>query len=324
MQVPDTRNPLRSAGQLAVLGTGGTIAGLAPVASGAQGYVAAQVGIQALLESAGLDPAVQVHAEQVAQIDSKDMTHAVWIDLARRCQHWLARADVRGVVITHGTDTVEETAYFLQCVLAPVKPVVLTCAMRPANAVSADGPRNLFDAALVALDPRFAGVSLVCAGRIHEAQHVRKSHTQRLDAFSSGDAGDWGAVTGETVTSYRNQPMAGMALSLVALDSIANQSWPRVEIVTNHTDADGAVVDAVVALGARGIVLAGTGGGTASEALEAALARAAAGGVRVMRASRCAAGPVRPTPGRAYDAAGELTPAKARVAVQLALMRDDG
>ena len=98
----------------------------------------------------------------------------------------------------------------------------------------------------------------------------------------------------------------------------------RVEIVTNHTDTDGAVVDAIVALGARGIVLAGTGGGTASEALEAALARAAASGVRVMRASRCAAGPVRPTPGRAYDAAGELTPAKARVAVQLALMRDNG
>ena len=314
-------NPPRA---IAVLATGGTIAGLAPKASGADGYVAAQVGVADLLAAAGLSADVRVHAEQVAQIDSKDMRREVWIELGRRCRHWLARDEVQGVVITHGTDTIEETAYFLQRVLAPTKPVVLTCAMRPSNAVSADGPRNLFDAALVALDGRAQGVSVVCAGLIHASPHVRKSHTQRLDAFTSGDAGPWGCVTGETVISYKNGALASVDSGDVDIEKIASRAWPRVEVVTNHADADGAIVDALLAVGVQGLVVAGTGGGSVSERLDEALHRAAAQGVGVLRSTRCAAGPVLPTPGRDFDVAGDLTPAKARVALQLALMKVGG
>ena len=128
-------------------------------------------------------------AEQVAQIDSKDMGFDIWRHLALRCAHWLAQADVAGIVITHGTDTLEETAFFLQAVLAPAKPVVLTCAMRPATALAPDGPQNVLDAVAVAAAAGARGVVVVCAGTIHGAADVAKQHTYRLDAFSSGDAG---------------------------------------------------------------------------------------------------------------------------------------
>jgi L-asparaginase len=128
------------------------------------------------------------------QVDSKDMGFEVWRELALRCAHWLADTTVKGIVITHGTDTLEETAWFLQSVLAAGKPVVLTCAMRPATALAPDGPQNILDAVTVALDPLATGVVAVCAGVVHSARDVQKDHPYRLDAFSSGDAGPLGFV----------------------------------------------------------------------------------------------------------------------------------
>ena len=127
--------------------------------------------------------------EQVAQVNSKDMTLALWQSLVRRLAHHLARPEVGAVIVTHGTDTIEETAFLLQTVLKPSKPVVLTCAMRPATALVPDGPQNLSDAVAVALHPEARGVVVVCAGRIHGAIDVAKVHPYRTDPFDSGDAG---------------------------------------------------------------------------------------------------------------------------------------
>lgn len=317
--------------KIVVLGTGGTIAGTA--ASPTDGhYVAAQKGVAELL--AGLPGALpagfEVMSEQVAQIDSKDMDVAVWQALLRRCTHWLAQPDVQGVVVTHGTDTAEETAYLLQAVLAPTKPVVLTCAMRPATAVSADGPQNLLDALAVACHPGASGVVLVCAGQIHSALDVQKLHSWQLDAFSSGEAGAIGRVRQGRLDLWRNWPSGLVKFDSGAIENIASTSeWPRVEVLLSHGAACGATVDALVApdvaarSGAapvRGLVVAGTGGGTVHQALEAALRRAQDAGVRVLRSSRCALGSASARPGDAFSAVPGLTPAKARLALMLELL----
>src|SRR5205085_6759142 len=135
-----------------------------------------------------------IETEQVAQVDSKDMTLAIWEKLAERCRHHLQRDEVDGIVITHGTDTIEETAFYLHEDLRPNKPVALTCAMRPATALSPDGPQNIVDAITVASHHQARGVLVVCAGVIHDPRYVAKVHHYRLDPFSSGDAGPIGYV----------------------------------------------------------------------------------------------------------------------------------
>ena len=155
--------------KIVILGTGGTIAGRSALRSDNIGYVAAQVDVEALLvDIPGLAAHVTGYAldfEQVAQVDSKDMNETVWCHLAQRTAHALAQTDVQSVVITHGTDTIEETAFFLQSVLSTGKPVVLTCAMRPASALSPDGPQNLLDALSVAMDAKASGVQVVRSTR---------------------------------------------------------------------------------------------------------------------------------------------------------------
>src|SRR5690349_5601679 len=177
-----------------VLGTGGTIAGRAASSDDNIGYVAGQVGVAELLSGIEAPPGIALEAEQIAQVDSKDMEFSIWCALARRCAQALADPAVDGIVITHGTDTLEETAFFLHSVLAASKPVALTCAMRPATALSPDGPQNVRDAIAVAATAGAHGVSVVCAGVVHAAVDVQKTHTYRLDAFASGDAGPLGFV----------------------------------------------------------------------------------------------------------------------------------
>ena len=172
-----------------ILATGGTIAGTAAAATDTTGYRAGALGVEALV--AGV-PALAEHrleSEAVAAIDSKDMDEATWQRLARRVAHHLARPEVAGIVVTHGTDTLEETAYFLQRVLAPAKPVVLTAAMRPASALSPDGPANLLDAVTVAQAPGACGVSVVFAGAAWAAVGLRKVHTLQTGAFAGSDCG---------------------------------------------------------------------------------------------------------------------------------------
>ncbi len=311
---------------LVILATGGTIAGQSAQACDNIGYTAAQLGIDQLLACipalAGAGPLL---TEQVAQIDSKDMDFAVWARLAGRVNHFLARSDVQGIVITHGTDTLEETAYFLQAVCQPLKPVVLTCAMRPATALAPDGPQNLLDAARVARHAGAQGVVAVCAGTIHSALDVQKTHTYKLDAFSSGDAGPIGYVEEGQLRQLRNwpQPPEGR-LGLSAQQRVnlpaAVADWPHVEIVISYAGASGAVVEALLAQGVQGLVVAGTGNGTLHHALLAALRKAQAAGVKVVRATRCANGRVLAMPGEALADSQGLSPVKARVALLLACL----
>ena len=195
-----------SRNKIVVLATGGTLAGTAADPGDNIGYRAAQLGIEHLLAGIPALRGLPLEAEQVAQIDSKDMSLEIWRALALRCGHWLAQDDVAGLVITHGTDTLEETAFFLQSVLAPARPVVLTAAMRPATALLADGPQNIVDAVAVASSPGARGVVAVCAGVIHSAFDVAKQHSYRLDAFSSGDAGAIGYVEEGRVRLLRDWP----------------------------------------------------------------------------------------------------------------------
>ncbi len=311
---------------LVILGTGGTIAGQAADPSDNIGYTAAQVGIGALLAAVpALDQDGPFITEQVAQIDSKDMSFAVWVQLAERVNHFLAQPDVQGVVITHGTDTLEETAYFLQAVCQPVKPVVLACAMRPATALAPDGPQNLRDAVSVARHPGAQGVVAICAGTIHSALDVQKVHTYRLDAFSSGDAGPVGYVEEGQLRLLRNWPQAQK--SPLTIEKVAGlgalAEWPQVEIVMSHAGASGAVVQALVAHGVQGLVVAATGNGTLHSALEAALWAAQDAGVKVVRASRCTEGRVLSMPGQRIADSQGLNPVKARVALMLDLLAEN-
>jgi L-asparaginase len=303
-----------------VLATGGTIAGTASASTDTTGYRAGALGVDALI--AGV-PALAQHrleSESVAAIDSKDMDAATWQRLAQRAAHHLARPEVAGVVVTHGTDTLEESAWFLQRVLAPAKPLVLTAAMRPASALSADGPANLFDAVVLAGTPGVRGVSVVVAGAAWAATGLRKIHTLQTAAFAGSDCGPLARLEGGVLRAFRDWPQ-GEPLGLARI-AAAPAQWPRVEIVLNHAGADGRLVDALVADGVPGLVVAGTGHGTVSARLEAALARARDAGVRVRRASRCAFGPVLPQGPDDTEAAGELSAVQARVELQLALLGD--
>ena len=310
--------------QWVVLGTGGTIAGTAASAGDHTGYTAGQLGVQTLLDTVpGLHQVLQGDAllcEQVAQLDSKDMDHATWQTLARRCAHWLGQSEVGGIVITHGTDTLEETAWFLQLVLASPKPVVLTCAMRPATALTPDGPQNLLDALTVVREPMARGVLAVCAGRIHGARDVQKVHPYRLDAFSSGDAGPrgwveqghvrWADPGGWPVVHAHAQQALGQA----TID------WPWVEIVYSHAGADARSVQGLVAAGVRGLVVAGTGNGTVHQHLLTALADAQAKGVAVRLVTRCNEGQIVGQPAALQAAPRGLNAFKARISLMLDLM----
>lgn len=306
------------ASTVVVLGTGGTIAGTSATAGDNVGYTAAQLGASDLVRAIPALAAVPLEVEQVAQVDSKDMSHGVWRALAERCAHHLARDEVAGVVVTHGTDTMEETAWFLQRVLAPAKPVVLTGAMRPATALQSDGPQNLLDAVALAQVAGARGVVAVMAGVVHGARELRKVHPYRIDAFSSGDAGPIGFIEEGRLTALRPWPQ-GEALGVGALPENVDQ-WPKVAIVTSHAGADAALVHALCGLGVKGIVAACTGNGTLHRDIEAALVEAQGKGVRVLRSTRTQDGRIVAKAGEVLPGAEDLVPAKARVELMLRLL----
>jgi len=303
-----------------VLGTGGTIAGTAASPGDNLGYSAAQIGAAQLVAAVTALAEAPTEVEQIAQIDSKDMGFAVWRLLAEAVSRHLARPEVRGIVVTHGTDTLEETTYFLQRVLAPSKPVVLVAAMRPATSLQADGPQNLTDAVCVARAAGAKGVVAVLAGMVHSGLEVRKVHTYRLDAFDAGDAGALAQVEQGRLRRQRDWP-GGEALGLARLPRDTAQ-WPQVEIVTSHAGATPTLVNALCQAGVKGIVVAGTGNGSLHHELEVALLEAQAAGVAVLRSSRCLGGNVTEAPGSALPAAGTLTPVQARIELMLRLLAE--
>ena len=307
-----------SKARVVVIGTGGTIAGTASRPQDLVGYKAGALSTADLLAAVPALAGQVLESFSLAQLDSCDMDHATWVLLALAVQRQLVRPDVAGVVITHGTDTLEETAFFLHHTVRAKKPVVLTAAMRPATAPSPDGPQNLLDAVTLARARGVRGVVVVIGGTVYAGAELRKVHGYRVDAFSSGDAGPLALLQDGVVKRFRDWP-AALPAHAAAL-AVDPARWPVVDIVTSHAGARGATVDALVAAGARGLVLAGTGNGSVHAALLAAARRAAEQGVAVRRASRCLLGGVVGSPAGALPSAGDATPAQARVLLMLELL----
>ena len=330
MQDSRSESPEAGAGprpHVLVLGTGGTIAGVAPVANTATGagYTAGVLGVDRLLASA---PGVEQHARlefaQLCNIDSKDAGPGLWLELARAVRAWRERAGSAGCVITHGSDTLEESAYALDCLLEPGSPVVLTAAMLPSAALSADGPRNLFDAVRVAADPAAAGRGVLCVahGRVHAALDVSKQHPARIDAFGSGERGPLGFIGAGGLRFTREQPRHAPCAFASSPLPAQDARWPRVELVCSHAGADGEMVRALLAASAAGtlrprlwaLVVLGTGSGTVHEQLQAALDQAAQAGVRVQVVPRTG-----PCEGGEFDG---LNAVKVRVRLLLEALQD--
>jgi len=304
-------------GQVLILGTGGTIAGTASDPQRSWAYRAAQLSVADLVSAVPALAGVPLATRQVAQIDSKDMGWATWQALGLALNEAMCDAAVDAVVITHGTDTLEETACLLHALHDARKPIVLTAAMRPATAPDADGPANLalaVQVAQAAAQRGEGGVAVALAGHTWSARDVRKAHSHDIDAFDGG-----GATALDGTLPWPQPHARGWAL-------LKQAAPPRVELVTSHADADGWLVDAALAhaqaAGGKlaGLLVACTGHGTMHHGLEAAVLRAEQAGVRVWRSSRVARGGVQPRDGDAWPAAGSWTAAQARVLLVLDLL----
>jgi L-asparaginase len=311
---------------IVVLATGGTIAGAA--SSDVQaGYTSGQVGVEQLLAAVPqAKKLATLSGEQVANIGSQDMNDEVWFKLARRVNEILAKPEVDGIVITHGTDTIEETGYFLNLVVKSRKPVVMTAAMRPSTALSADGPLNFFNAVAVAANKEAAGrgVLVVVNDWIHGASSLTKTSTTAVQTFMSPLRGLMGTVAYGEAEFFRGPVAKNTTESEFSLDGVT--ALPRVDIVTAHANMDGRMIDAAVAAGAKGVVIAGVGNGNMTKEGLDALAAAAKKGIICVRSSRVVTGRV----GRNVEvdddklgliASDDLNPQKARVLLRLALLK---
>jgi L-asparaginase len=309
-----------------ILATGGTIAGAQPK-PGEAGYKAGSFSVESLIQAVpGMKDLASVTGEQIASIGSQDMNDAVWIKLARRVNELQARPDVTGIVVTHGTDTMEETGYFLNLVTKGDKPVVLVGSMRPATAISADGPMNLYNATAVAVDPaaKGRGVLVVLNDDVHYARESAKTNTTSLQTFHSPNRGLAGIVLFGKARFY--SPPVPRHTSGSAFAGAVPDALPKVFIVYAYANVGKEQVDAALAAGAQGIVLAGVGDGNATAPMIEALSAAAKKGVVVVRSSRVGSGTVARNVELDDDklgfvAAMELNPPKARVLLQQALTK---
>ncbi|MFL6711144.1 MAG: type II asparaginase [Massilia sp.] len=310
-----------------ILATGGTIAGTGATSTTTVGYTAATVGVQSLIAAVPeLAKVAHVTGEQVFQIASENMSNEHWLVLAKRVNVLLAQPNVDGIVITHGTDTLEETAYFLDLVVKSRKPVVLVGAMRPSTALSADGPINLYNAVLLAAsqDAVGKGVLVVMNDQIHAAREVTKMNTSTLDAFRTPELGMLGYIQGSRPFFYRQSTRRHTVET--EFDVSGLNALPQVDIVYGYANMGPVAVDAFVAAGAKGIIHAGVGDGSLAAKTVPALKAARAKGVLIVRASRVGQG-ILARNGEANDdefdfvAADTLNPQKARILLMLALTR---
>ena len=309
-----------------ILATGGTIAGAA--ATGTQsGYTSGAVTIDAMLQAVpGIKELANVKGEQISNVGSQDMSFDIMLKLATRINELAPTSGVDGFVITHGTDTMEETAYFLNLVVKTDKPVVLVGSMRPSTAVSADGPLNLYNGVGVAVDPkaRGRGVLLVMNDWIHAAHSLTKTSTTSVQTFMSPLRGLVGVAAYGKNDYYSTPPWKHTTKSEFSAAGVTK--LPRVDIIYACADMSPDLIDAAAANGAKGIVIAGVGNGNMNKASLDAAARVAKKGVVVVRSSRVATGNV----GRNVEvsdddlgliASDELNPQKARILLALALLK---
>ncbi len=317
---PPAVHQLVSLPRVLVLATGGTISGKADTRS-AIGYDAGAVtGEQLIAGVPGVEKLAQLQVEQISNIASQNMNSQVWFKLAERIRRAFANNEADAVVITHGTDTMEETAFFLDNVIGDARPVILTGAMRPSTAISADGPANMYEAVKVAVDPqaRGRGVLVVLNDEVQSARGVSKMHTTALQTFHSPNLGPVGYVDPASVR------FVAPAKPQQHLDLPADHKLPRVQIVYAHADMDAQQIDDAVKGGARGIVIAGMGDGNVSTDALAGIERATKAGVVVVRSTRVGNGFVNRDVEVDDDHYGlvasmDLNPQKARILLQLLL-----
>ncbi|MDQ1922771.1 type II asparaginase [Massilia pseudoviolaceinigra] len=321
----ETRAPKLA--NVTILATGGTIAGTGATSTTTVGYTAATVGVQNLIKAVPeLAKVANVTGEQVFQIASENMSNEHWLTLAKRVNVLLAQNNVDGIVITHGTDTLEETAYFLDLVVKSRKPVVLVGAMRPSTALSADGPINLYNSVMLAASPEAVGKGVLLAmnDQIQSARDVTKVNTSTLDSFRTSELGLLGYIQGSKPFFYRQSLRKHTTETEFDISTL--QSLPQVDIVYGYANMNPVALDAFVAAGAKGIIHAGVGDGSLAAKVKPALIAARAKGAVIVRASRVGQG-ILARNGEANDdeldfvAADTLNPQKARILLMLALTK---
>ncbi len=309
-----------------ILATGGTIAGAGAAADRA-GYTAGKIPIDDLI---GTIPSVKkianISGEQIASVGSQDMTIEIWKKLAIRANEIFAKNEADAIVVTHGTDTQEETAYFLDLVIPSDKPVVLTGSMRPATAISADGPKNLYDAITVAINPETKGRGVLVSFNegIYDAREVMKMSTTKTNAFDAPNTGAIGQAYDGRVEYYSKAVREVNPPKPIVLTT--DTKLPRVDIVYMYADAPADQIDFLISKKVDGIVIAGVGNGNFNKAYMEAVKRAVAANIIVCRASRAPSGRVVLHDEINDDELGtivsdDLTPQKARVLLMLALTR---
>jgi L-asparaginase len=310
--------------KIVIVATGGTIAGSAESTTAA-GYQSGAVAVDVLINAVPqMKKFADVSGVQVASIGSQDMNDEVWVKLATEVNAILAKPDVAGVAITHGTDTMEETAYFLNLVVKSDKPVVLTGSMRPSTSLSADGPLNIYNAVGVASDPRAKGLGVLVVANddIHGARAITKRHTTDVETFVSPEVGLIGVCLFDDREFSRKPARAHTTATPFTVT--AGQTLPRVDIIYAHAGMSPDLIDAAVASGAKGIVIAGVGDGNMTTPALEAVKRAVAKHVVVVRSTRVGDGIVRRNIEVNDDkertvVSKELNPPKARVLLKLAL-----
>ena len=310
-----------------ILATGGTIAG-AQASTTEAGYKSGTFSVDDLIKAVPqLKDIADISGEQVANIGSQTMNHDVWLKLAKRVNEVL-KGPTDGVVITHGTDTMEETAYFLSLVVKSDKPVILVGSMRPATAISADGPVNLYNAVALAVNPQAKGRGplVVLNDEIHYARETQKTSTTALDTFKSPNRGRAGVMNTGKAYFFSQDTMAHTLKSEFSVDGKGVNDLPRVEVVYSYANLGRDGIDFLVGKGVKGIVLAGVGDGNSTDAAIAALAEAAKKGIAVVRSSRVGSGLVVRNVEVDDDKLGfiagmELSPQKARILLMLGLMK---
>jgi L-asparaginase len=316
-----TRKP-----NIVILATGGTIAGAA--ATGTQSsYTSGAVTIDAMVNAVpGIKDLANLKGEQISNVGSQDMSFDIMLKLAKRINELLPSPDVDGIVITHGTDTMEETAYFLNLTVKSDKPVVMVGSMRPSTAVSADGPLNLYNAVAVAADPRSKGrgVLVVMNDWIHAAHSLTKTSTTAVQTFMSPLRGLVGVTAYGKNDFYSNPPWKHTGQSEFDVSNVT--ALPRVDVVFADVDMPPDLIDASANNGAKGIVIAGVGNGNMNKASVDAAARAVKKGVVVVRSSRVPTGMVDRNVEVKDDELGfiasdELNPQKSRILLSLALLK---
>jgi len=309
-----------------VLATGGTIAG-AQASATDYGYKSGAYDVNSLLAAVpNLDKLAVITGEQVASIGSQDMNDEVWLKLARRVNAVLAEPGTDAVLITHGTDTLEETSYFLSLVAKSDKPVVMVGSMRPATAISADGPGNIYNGVAVATDPgaKGKGTLVVLNDVIHYARNVVKMDTTSVQTFESVNRGPAGLVNTGKIFWFEPMDKKLGPASEFSIEGV--EKLPRVDIIYAHANMSADLIGAAIGNGAKGIVVAGVGDGNMTAPALDALTKAAKSGVVVVRSTRLPEGIVLRNnevndDEKGFVASGELNPAKSRVLLQLALTR---